>query len=98
MSLLFMFLKSISYNLGNLGWFICVLIKICYLEPDPRFLKWLRIRILPNDTDPTGSGSVTLVNKPIVQMSLVIYIAPAPDFFFQAAPAPDLFSASASRG
>ena len=28
----------------------------CY--PDQRFLKWIRIR--PNDTDPTGSGSETL--------------------------------------
>ena len=28
----------------------------CY--PDQSFLKWIRIR--PNDTDPTGSGSGTL--------------------------------------
>jgi len=27
----------------------------CYPDPDQRFLKWIRIR--PNDTDPTGSGS-----------------------------------------
>ena len=27
-------------------------------EPDHRLLKWIRIR--PNDTDPTGSGSETL--------------------------------------
>ena len=27
-----------------------------YLDPDPRFLKWIR----PNDTDPTVSGSETL--------------------------------------
>ena len=30
-----------------------------YLDPDQRFL--MRIRIRPNDTDPTGSGSETLI-------------------------------------
>ena len=29
----------------------------CYSDPDQRFLKWIRIR--PNDTDPTGSRSVS---------------------------------------
>ena len=28
----------------------------CYPDPDPRFLKW--IRILPNDTDPSGSETL----------------------------------------
>ena len=32
----------------------------CYPDPDQRFLKWIRIWIRPNDTDPTGSGSETL--------------------------------------
>ena len=31
-----------------------------YPDPDQRFLKWIRIWIRPNDTDPTGSGSETL--------------------------------------
>ena len=30
----------------------------CYSDPDQRFLKWIRIR--SNDTDPTGSGSVSV--------------------------------------
>jgi hypothetical protein len=32
-----------------------------YPDPDQRFLIRIRIRILANDTDPTGSGSETLV-------------------------------------
>ena len=31
----------------------------CYSDPDQSFLKWIRIRIRPNDMDPTGSGSVS---------------------------------------
>ena len=31
----------------------------CYPDPDQRF----RIRILANDTDPTGSGSKTLIPR-----------------------------------
>ena len=31
-----------------------------FFDPDQRFL--MRIRIRPNDTDPTGSGSETLTN------------------------------------
>ena len=31
-----------------------------YPDPDQRFLIRIRIRILANDTDPTGSGSETL--------------------------------------
>ena len=29
--------------------------RFIYPDPDQRFLKWIRIQ--PNDTDPTGSGS-----------------------------------------
>ena len=32
-----------------------------YPDPYQRFLIRIRIRIPPNDTDPTGSGSETLV-------------------------------------
>ena len=51
--------KIIFYNFG---WFVCELITIFFWYPDPdqRFL--MRIRILPNDTDPTGSGSETLIS------------------------------------
>ena len=34
-----------------------------YPDPDKRFLKWIRIRTRPNDTDPTGSGSETLLKR-----------------------------------
>ena len=34
----------------------------CYPDPDPRFLKWFRIRIRLNDKDPTGPGSETLIS------------------------------------
>ena len=33
----------------------------CYQDLDQRFLKWIWIR--PNDTDPTGSGSETLIKR-----------------------------------
>ena len=46
----------------SFGWFVCEFITIFFWYPDPdqRFL--MRIRIRPNDTDPTGSGSETLLN------------------------------------
>ena len=52
------FLKKLYFY--NFGWFVCEFIAIFYRYPDPdqRFL--MRIRIRPNDTDPTGSGSETL--------------------------------------
>ena len=64
MSLLFMcikqrgFIKKTLYSY-NFGWFLCEFITIffCYQDPIPRFLNWVRIRIQPNDTVPTGSGS-----------------------------------------
>ena len=33
----------------------------CYPNPDQQFLEWIQIRTRPNDTDPAGSGSETLV-------------------------------------
>ena len=53
------FLKLYFYNYSL---FVCefITIFIYYPEPDQRFLKWIRIWIRPNDTDPTGSGSETL--------------------------------------
>ena len=40
-----------------------------YPDPVQRFLMRIRILIRPNDTDPTGSGSETLM-KPIVYDTL----------------------------
>ena len=37
----------------------------CYPDPDQSFLNWIRIR--PNDTDPTGSGSETLVESSLLK-------------------------------
>ena len=34
---------------------------IRYPDPDPRFLKWIWIRIQPNEVDLGGSGSETLL-------------------------------------
>ena len=57
---LFLLEKIYSYNF----WFILMWVYhdfFCYQDPDQRFLKWIRIR--PNDTDPTGSGSETLIKR-----------------------------------
>ena len=44
------------------------MIHFCYPDSDQRFLNWIRIR--PNDTDPTGSGSETLVIETIIGWEL----------------------------
>ena len=66
LSLLFAYIKqNKKIYFYNFGLFVREFITIFfrYLDPDQRFLKW--IRIPPNDTDPTGSGSETLqVSKP----------------------------------
>ena len=58
MSLLFTYIKQkvISYILIIwVDFYLSLSRFFCYPDPYPRFLKWIRIR--PNDTDHTGSGS-----------------------------------------
>ena len=33
----------------------------CYPDPDHRLQKWIRIQTRPNDTDPTGSETLTFL-------------------------------------
>ena len=79
LSLLFAYMKQNKWFLHNFGWFVCEFITIFfwYPDPDPRFL--MRIRIRPNDTDPTGSGFETLItiNKVICVLKLLWIAATA---------------------
>ena len=52
-----------------------------YQNPYQRFLIRIRIRIQPNDTDPTGSGSETLITiiMMILQVNSSSYLAEGGD-------------------
>ena len=68
LSLLFTYIKQNKwFNEKKKNYILIILVDLyaslsrffCYPDPDQRFLKWIWIR--PNDTDPTGSGSETLL-------------------------------------
>ena len=53
-----MILKKNTYDIIILVYFYLI---FCYPDSDPRFLKW--IWIWPNEVDPGGFGSATLIGN-----------------------------------